>query len=70
MAAVETVVTLKSKCRYAGWCPFTEEGFGDAHEEAWMILNKKGLGLRARWGFRFSFGLVAFSLIFSVVIWG
>jgi len=25
-----------------------EEYFGDAHEEAWQILNKKGMGLRAR----------------------
>jgi len=31
-----------------GWCPFPEECFGDAHEEAWQILNKKGVGLRAR----------------------
>mmetsp|Transcript_39410 Transcript_39410/g.93300 ORF Transcript_39410/g.93300 Transcript_39410/m.93300 type:complete len:446 (-) Transcript_39410:173-1510(-) len=31
-----------------GWSPFAESSFGDAHEEAWAILNKKGLGLRAR----------------------
>jgi len=31
-----------------GWCPFAEEAFGDPHEEAWAIINKKGLGLRAR----------------------
>jgi hypothetical protein len=31
-----------------GWCPFVEESFGDAHEEAWQILAKKHLGLRAR----------------------
>ena len=31
-----------------GWCPFLEEGFGDPHEEAWQLLSKKHLGLRAR----------------------
>jgi len=31
-----------------GWSPFAEESFGDPHEEAWQILNKKALGLRAR----------------------
>jgi hypothetical protein len=31
-----------------GWCPFDAEEFGDAHEEAWQLLNKKHFGLRAR----------------------
>eukprot|EP00282_Hemiselmis_andersenii_P005793 CAMPEP_0114127876 /NCGR_PEP_ID=MMETSP0043_2-20121206/10630_1 /TAXON_ID=464988 /ORGANISM="Hemiselmis andersenii, Strain CCMP644" /LENGTH=450 /DNA_ID=CAMNT_0001221023 /DNA_START=51 /DNA_END=1403 /DNA_ORIENTATION=+ len=31
-----------------GWCPISDEGFGDPHEESWNILSKKGLGLRAR----------------------
>ena len=31
-----------------GWCPFVEEGYGDAHEEAYAILVKKKLGLRSR----------------------
>jgi len=31
-----------------GWCPFIEENFGDAHEEAWQLLTRKGKGLRAR----------------------
>jgi hypothetical protein len=31
-----------------GWCPFIEEGYGDAHEEAWLLLSNKKLGLRAR----------------------
>jgi len=31
-----------------GWCPIAQEGFGDPHEEAWQILNKSGMGVRAR----------------------
>ena len=31
-----------------GWCPFVEENFGDAHEEALLLLTKKHMGLQAR----------------------